>query len=81
MEIKICVGSSCHLKGAPEVIAEFEETIRNHQIKDTTIELGACFCQECCQEGVIVLINGQKHLRVTPDMVKSLLAEGADHVN
>lgn len=27
--VQICVGSSCHLKGAPEIVALFEKVLRS----------------------------------------------------
>ena len=76
MEIRVCVGSSCHLKGAPAVIEAFQEALKHRQKTDQVERLGACYCQEHCQDGVTVRINGKLHTKVTPDMVERLLAEG-----
>jgi len=79
MEIKICVGSSCHLKGAPSVIKKFQEVLNSLSASDCNIELGACFCQGHCQEAVVVLVNGVMHTKVTPDQVEALVKEGMSH--
>ena len=34
IEVKICVGSSCHLKGAPQVVEEFKRLISEKELKD-----------------------------------------------
>lgn len=78
MNIKVCVGSSCHLKGAPDVIAAFQEAISQRPSEHTELELGGCFCQDHCQEGVVVRINGRLYTNVTADMAASLLKEGVE---
>ena len=70
MEVNVCVGSSCHLKGAHAVINKFQEALGEEAIQ---LKLGASFCQGRCTEGVIVAVNGVVYERVTPDDVPSLL--------
>lgn len=78
MKIKVCVGSSCHLKGAPAVITAFQEAISRQPSEHAELELGGCFCQDHCQEGVVVRIDGRLYTNVTPDMAESLLKEGVE---
>ena len=40
--IKICIGSSCHLKGAEEVIEAFQKLIKEYNLENE-IELYALF--------------------------------------
>jgi NADH:ubiquinone oxidoreductase subunit E len=47
----VCVGSSCHIKGAREVIMKFDELLKKHDLGDR-VELKGCFCMERCGEGV-----------------------------
>ena len=56
--ISVCVGSSCHLRGAYDVIQEFKRLIGEHSLDDQ-IELKACFCLGKCQDGVSVLVDDQ----------------------
>ena len=51
MTVTVCVGSSCHIKGARDVIMRFDELLRNHNLKDR-IELKGSFCMERCGEGI-----------------------------
>lgn len=51
--IEVCVGSSCHLKGAYEVINELKQLIIDYKLQEQ-IELKACFCMNHCIEGVNV---------------------------
>ena len=43
MTIKVCVGSSCHLKGSYEVIEAFKEVLKKYDVEDV-VELQASFC-------------------------------------
>ena len=53
MTIKVCVGSSCHLKGSYEVIEAFKEVLKKYDVEDV-IELQASFCLGHCALGVTV---------------------------
>jgi NADH:ubiquinone oxidoreductase subunit E len=54
--ISVCVGSSCHLRGAYDVVNEFKRLIAENLLTDQ-IELKACFCLGKCQEGVSILVD------------------------
>ena len=64
-ELKICVGSACHLKGSYEVIEKFKYLTRNSAAKDL-IEVKAAFCLGHCTEAVSVSLDGNIY-SVNPD--------------
>ena len=49
--VTVCVGSSCHIKGAREVIGCFHDLLRRHDLGGR-VELKGSFCMERCGEGV-----------------------------
>jgi NADH:ubiquinone oxidoreductase subunit E len=49
--VTVCVGSSCHLKGARQVIERFRELLETHRLTDE-VALKGSFCMERCGEGV-----------------------------
>lgn len=53
MNIKVCVGSSCHLKGSYDVIAAFKEVLRKYDVEDL-VDLQASFCLGYCSQGTTV---------------------------
>ncbi len=53
MIVKICVGSSCHLKGSYEVIEAFKALVTKYKAEQQ-VSLQASFCLGCCAEGVTV---------------------------
>jgi NADH:ubiquinone oxidoreductase subunit E len=49
--VTVCVGSSCHIKGARDIIMRFNELLKEHQLEDD-VELKGSFCMERCGEGI-----------------------------
>ncbi|MFQ6034339.1 MAG: (2Fe-2S) ferredoxin domain-containing protein [Sedimentisphaerales bacterium] len=56
--VTICVGSSCHIKGARELIARFNDFLRKENLEDR-VELKGSFCMERCGEGINWRINDE----------------------
>jgi len=49
--VTVCVGSSCHLKGARNVIERFSELLGQHGL-DEKVMLKGSFCMERCGEHI-----------------------------
>jgi len=49
--VTVCVGSSCHIKGAREMIARFNDFLSKEDIGDK-VELKGSFCMDRCGEGI-----------------------------
>ncbi len=60
MEITICIGSSCHLRGSRDVIQILERLIAHYGLTDK-VTLKGSFCMGECTGGVCVSVNGKKH--------------------
>lgn len=54
VDLKICVGSACHLKGSYDVIEMFKYCVQNRNVLDK-VEIKAAFCLGHCTEAVSVL--------------------------
>jgi len=57
MVIKVCVGSSCHLKGSYDVVEAFKTLVKKYNVEDK-IELQASFCLGNCLHGVSAAVEG-----------------------
>ena len=66
MDVQICVGSSCHLKGSYNVIRAFQRLVEEYGLQDE-IELKAAFCKGRCTEGVSTMFGDEFVGNVTPD--------------
>lgn len=74
MDICICVGSSCHLKGSFAIIQEFKRLVALEHMEEK-VELKASFCTNNCINGVCVSIGEEKVTHVTPQGVEALFYE------
>ena len=58
--VTVCVGSSCHIKGARDMIERFNDLVKQHHLEDE-VELKGSFCMERCGEGVNWQIDDQSY--------------------
>ena len=56
--VTVCVGSSCHIKGAREMIARFNDFLTKEGLGDK-VELKGSFCMDRCGEGINWQINDE----------------------
>jgi NADH:ubiquinone oxidoreductase subunit E len=73
-EVSICVGSSCHLKGAYSVVNIFKEKVKEYNLEDQ-IHLKASFCQGDCTNGVVVTVDGKLFTGITPENAEQFFAQ------
>lgn len=64
MDILICVGSSCHMKGSYPIIRLFDAWIREYDLSEQ-VTLKAAFCLGDCTKGVAMRIDGVAELGLT----------------
>ncbi len=69
MNVKICIGSLCHLKGARQVVEALQDYIERDNLSDS-VELEATFCTGNCQDGVSITIDNTKLFSVIPSTVE-----------
>lgn len=75
MIIQVCVGSSCHIKGSPEIVELFQKAIQEYHLEDE-ITLAGSFCiGKCNRVGVTVQIDDDIHTGVTKEGFKEFFAE------
>ncbi|WP_461206583.1 (2Fe-2S) ferredoxin domain-containing protein [Clostridium sp. DL1XJH146] len=68
MDIHICIGSSCHLKGSYEVITKLTELVEKNNLREKVI-IKAAFCLGKCTQSVSVRINENEFYSVNKDKV------------
>ena len=67
MNVLICVGSSCHLKGAPELVELFQKAISENNLQND-VTLAGSFCTgKCNRVGVTVSVDNSVYTGVTPE--------------
>ncbi|NLW64632.1 MAG: (2Fe-2S) ferredoxin domain-containing protein [Clostridiales bacterium] len=73
MKLTVCIGSSCHLKGARQVVEGFQALIAENHLEDK-VELTGTFCLGNCQNGVSVKVDDEL-FSVQPEICKSFFEE------
>lgn len=58
MEVSVCIGSSCHLKGSRQVVETLQRLVEERGVKDK-VKLAGKFCMGNCQNGVCVTVDGR----------------------
>ena len=56
LNVSICVGSACHMKGSKEVVTKLKELVAVHQLQGKVL-LNGSFCTGNCQYAVCVVID------------------------
>lgn len=75
MVVKICVGSSCHLKGSADIIELLQKEIAERGL-EKQIELTGSFCLGTCNRiGVTVQVDDEIHTGVIKETFDTFFAE------
>lgn len=75
MIIRICVGSSCHLKGSEEIVALLQDEIARRRLDDQ-ITLAGSFCiGQCNRIGVTIQVDEAVHTGVTKENFHTFFEE------
>jgi NADH:ubiquinone oxidoreductase subunit E len=71
-KITICLGSSCFSRGNEENLELVKEFLQVHELKDE-IEFRGHLCQERCNKGPVIEIDGQIFQNITSASVVPIL--------
>jgi NADH:ubiquinone oxidoreductase subunit E len=75
MLIQVCVGSSCHLKGSPEIVELLQKAVSDYHLEEE-ITLAGSFCiGKCNRIGVTVQVDDDIHTGVTKENFKEFFQE------
>ena len=75
MIIQICVGSSCHIKGSPEIVELLTKAIEEHNLENE-ITLSGSFCiGKCNRFGVTVQVDDEIHVGITRENFRDFFKE------
>ncbi len=65
--VEVCVGSSCHLKGAPEIVELLQKNIAENHLEDEIILSGSFCTGRCNRIGVTVTVGDEVYTGITKD--------------
>lgn len=65
--IRVCVGSSCYLKGSPELVDMLNQKIEENCLQDK-ISLSGSFCMgKCNRVGVTIAVDDEVFVAITKE--------------
>ena len=76
--IAVCQGTACYVKGGAAVLARVEEELgitSNQTTPDGKFSIQDTRCLGCCGLAPVMTINEDVYGKLTPDMVKDILAK------
>ncbi len=68
--VQVCVGSSCHLKGAPEIVEMLKQEVACAGLEDEVILTGSFCAGKCNRVGVTISVDDEIYTGVTPTSFK-----------
>lgn len=75
IELKICIGSSCYLKGSKQIVEYFKDVIEKEQLEDKIILSGSFCSGKCNRIGVTVTVNEKIYTGITINNVGQFFTE------
>ena len=74
MNVYVCVGSSCHLRGSYKIIELMKENIEKNGL-DEKVNLSAAFCLGKCTTGVTIKVDEDIVCGVSPENFDGIFKE------
>ena len=76
--INVCLGTACHVRGAPRIIDKVEESLgikTGETTEDMKFTLERVNCLGCCALGPVMVVDKDYHGKMTPVKVKEVLRD------
>ena len=74
MNVYVCVGSSCHLRGSYKITELMKENIEKNGLEDK-VNLSAAFCLGKCTTGVTIKVDEDIVCGVSPENFSEIFKE------
>ena len=75
MLIQVCVGSSCHLKGSPEIVELLQKAVSDYHLEDEVALAGSFCIGKCNRLGVTVQVDDVIHTGITRENFKEFFED------
>ena len=75
MVVQVCVGSSCHLKGSPEIVELLQKAIEENNLGDEITLVGSFCIGKCNRIGVTIQVDDDIHTGITRENFKEFFKE------
>ncbi|MCF0141417.1 MAG: NAD(P)H-dependent oxidoreductase subunit E [Mogibacterium sp.] len=78
IEISVCLGTACYVKGAGDILEEIEKIIGikdGECTSDGKFSLDSCRCVGACGLAPVIIVGGDVYGKMTVEKVKDVLAK------
>lgn len=75
-EIKVCMGSACFAKGNMENLEYIKKYVEDNNL-DSEIEIIGALCENKCENGPRIIVNGVEYTGVTTDKIEEILGKNS----
>lgn len=75
MIVKVCVGSSCHLKGSGEIVELLQKAVADYKLEDEVTLAGSFCIGKCNRQGVTLQVDDDIHVGITTENFKEFFNE------
>lgn len=76
--IKVCLGTACHVRGGENILETFERDLGvkvGEKTSDEEFELQRVACVGCCALAPVVVVDEEVNSKTTPMKVKSIISK------
>ena len=74
--IRVCLGTACHVRGAPRILDNVEQALSikaGETTQDMKFSLERVNCLGCCALGPVMVIDGEAHGNLVPSKVEEII--------
>ncbi len=75
--VSVCLGTACHVRGAPRLLDKVMETLKirpGETSRDLQFTLNTVNCLGCCALGPVMMVDGKYHSNPSTDKMKEIFA-------
>lgn len=73
--VQVCVGSSCYLKGSPEIVELLQNAVAEYHIEDEVTLVGSFCIGKCNRVGVTVQVDDDVHVGITRENFREFFTD------
>ena len=76
--VTVCMGTACHVRGAPRILDRVQETLSivpGETTPDLEFSLETVNCLGCCALGPVMVVDGEYYGHLSPREVKNILGK------
>ena len=75
--VAVCLGTACHVRGAPRLLDKVTETLKikpGDTSRDMRFSLDTVNCLGCCALGPVMVVDGEYHSNPSTEELEKLVA-------